>query len=259
MSFSPPATPFAPLPVPPPAPPSAPLHDNPSQAVASQAGFTEGFPLALLQPGWGFHSGLLPGPSLPLPPASSVPLFGEPSPFSDYSAVADHLLRLQASAPASPPATLMAAETLQPLSQAAEPLPPLQEDPAATAALVAAVGDTTQLTTALATFLASILAALSQLLADLQAAITDNPALALLLLLPLFLLLLLHLHWSHGYGGHHGGGYGGGYGGGGGYHGRRFVTPHHVGIFEATDELVRHVVAAIERGALGDSPLATPT
>lgn len=248
MSLFSSAAPF----IPPPAPPAAPsLQASPSPGEAPHAGLSESIPLALLQPGWGLHSGFLPGSSLPPSSEASVPLFGEPSPLSDYSAVADQLLRLQAAPPASPPALFVEPENLLPVPQAAEAELP-QQNPVAVAAALATVGDTTQLTTAIANFLASILAALSQLLADLQAALTANPALALLLVLPLFLLILVHHGQGHGYGygGHHGGG----------YHGRLLVTrPQHGHSLEAMDVLARHVLIAIQRWAQRDAPPAILT
>ena len=221
MYPSPPAAAFLPLPEPPPDVDTI-LYGLSSLDLASEAVFPGDLPPSLLQPA--FQGDLFTGSS----PSSSTTVFGEPSPFSDYFALSNHLLHLYGFS-ASPPAVIMVPADPQELQQSPEPLllsddPVVQDMPAAVAAAALAVGDTTQLASSLTTFITNIVAAFSQLFSDLQAALTDNPALALLLLIPFLLLPFLYKRPVM-------------YGG---YHRRVYVAPHGR---SSRDDLARRVLA----------------
>lgn len=130
-------------------------------------------------------------------------VFGEPSPYSEYSALSEDFLHLYDST--SPSTVVMVAADFQEPPQPTEPVLLEEDMPAAAAAAAAtlAVGDTTQLANSLATFINNVIAAFNQLFSDLQAALTANPALAFLLIIPF--LFLPFLHQSHRYysGGYH--------------------------------------------------------
>lgn len=171
-----------------------------------------------------------------LPPSI---LFGEPSQFSDYTALADTLLSLD-DFPQAPSVVMVNGQDFQELDDVPLPPspPPLSDDPELDrldlpTAVLQDTRVTTELTTAITNFINNLADAITQLLTDLQAAITANPAVALLLLLPLLLLpFLFHK------------GDGGGYGGGGGYHRRVY---HLQGRALVADTLTQLVLTDIER------------
>ncbi|KAK8404616.1 hypothetical protein O3P69_007694 [Scylla paramamosain] len=201
-------------------------------------GFYGGFPLHYYNQGFSMNytnRRRLPPPDLselhkPSPPSSTT-VYGEPSPFSNYSALSDHLLHLYGFPPASPPAVIMVASDYEDLQQVADPTlleeDAVQDVPAAVAAAALAVGDTTQLAQSIIDFITNIVSAFSELFSDLQQALTDNPALALLFFIP-FLVLPF---FSRGYGRH------------GGFHRRVYFMPQGRAY---RDAFARQVLADIE-------------
>lgn len=138
-------------------------------------------------------------------PPSSTTVYGEPSPFSNFSVLSDYLLHTYGFPPASPPAVIMVSSDYEDLQQMGEPVlleeDAVQQDVPAAAAVAAAalaVGDTTQLAQSAIDFVTNIVSAFRDLFSDLQQALTDNPALALLFIIP-FLVLPF---FSRGYGRH---------------------------------------------------------
>ena len=180
-----------------------------------------GFPPSLLQP----HLNELHKPA----PPSPTTVYGEASPFSNFSGLSDHLLHLYGFPPASPPAVIMMASDYEDLQQVADPAL-LEEEAvqdAAVAAAALAVGDTTQLAQSFIDFITNIVSAFSEFFSDLQQALTDNPALALLFFIP-FLVLPF---FSRGYGKI------------GGYHRRVYVMPQGRAY---SDALARQVLTDIQ-------------
>ncbi|MPC20186.1 hypothetical protein E2C01_013118 [Portunus trituberculatus] len=143
---------------------------------------SHGFPSSLLLPDLNeLHK--------PAPPSSTT-VYGEPSPFSNFSALSDHLLHLYGYPPASPPAVIMVSSDYEDLQQLADPALVEEEavQDAAVAAAALAVGDTTQLAQSLIDFVTNLVSAFSEFFSDLKQALTDNPTLAIVFFIPFLLL-----------------------------------------------------------------------